>query len=494
MKKLEKIWDLIKGDQKIQEGLFIGFVWLFVVFLIICFWVFQDEIKDFTLSFQEELGKEIEVETFTPTLLSPRINPTAIPEFIVQECRVSGEASARVATYVVTFRDVNGIKVPNFITDEGMVGNNFPSFEEKDFLLVCFPKELGKTWAEQLKADGSTYQEVFFHLIGTQPVNEKTGLTDVSTIERGFWFFLNPESSLILNSENRSNDSENNMGNQLSTSTPTPLLPVLDMSTPTPAPTVQPTPTTMVEVTTYTYEDVSVEDLFYNRGLGPEIWAICTDIEFRTDGGFGYVEAACPSFNEPTLFIKRVIGLGEYYNLYWSGDTGGGTWYTRGGHMAYGNGGSASYVYTNTLGIPLYSVGFGMVTLSPIQLFVPTPTPAPTEIRPQFTPSRTAWYPQTGCAQITWEWLQNNSQVLYNERGDTVLQHRADGSWWGNNNAQSCYIITGLPSDVVDIDTGMNGVWNQKTISLGWLDKSYQGNVFFYHISANVWVGMVDKK
>ena len=487
------------GNGEIVAKIFFSVIFLAIIVLVATFVFPEHELSQKIQSFlpssfvsQEFIVyADAEEVSATATPFKPEINPTIIPNFVVQECKVQGAGADRVVSYKVSFREIDGMQVPNFISDEGdLVSEEFPSFEGKEFLLVCFPKELGSSWATQTKSDGSVYQDLFFELIGSKPINEKTGQEDTSTIERGFWLFVNPELYTSNGGTNTTIHGEDN-GEKDAEPSPTP--------TETPAPTLQPTPTVMVpEVVSVVYEKVPFEDLMYDRNLGSQVWEQCgsQSLEFRqAEGFYGTIEAACPSFSDPTVHIQWVTGLGEAYNLYWHGGSGGGTWYVRGGRMSYGNGGNETYIYTNSLGVEMYSKGIGFVTLSPVQLFQPTPIPPTPE--PQITPSPTSWFPQVGCAEITWDWLKSNTQVLTNEKGDTVLIRRADGYWWGNNNPTNCYLISGLPTDVVDIDSGKEGTWKLTTggaISLGWLDSSYEGNIFFYHVSNYIWVGMVDPK
>jgi hypothetical protein len=145
-------------------------------------------------------------------------------------------------------------------------------------------------------------------------------------------------------------------------------------------------------------------------------------------------------------------------------------------------------------------MGFGKASVSPVQLFQPTPTTAPTNTpRPSETlPTATATsgFPDIGCISLTWNQVTSQAMTIVNERGDSVLVRRKDGFWWGNNNADNCYSISGLPSTVTNLDTGKTGTWSLGTgsvINLGWLDSSYVGNMWIWKVSNFTWVGMVDE-
>jgi hypothetical protein len=156
-----------------------------------------------------------------------------------------------------------------------------------------------------------------------------------------------------------------------------------------------------------------------------------------------------------------------------------------------------TYSWTNSLGVKYYTMGFGKVSLSPVQLFQPTPTAAPTSTpRPSETlpsPTATSWFPDIGCISLTWSQVKSQALTIVNERGDSLLIYRKDGFWWGNNNADNCYTISGVPRTVTNLDDGRTGTWTWTVINLGWIDPYYVGNAWVWRVSNYVWVGMVDE-
>ncbi len=76
---------------------------------------------------------------------------SAIPEYSVKDCGgETEEDNKRLTPYIVTFRNVtiNGtdMTVPSFLNDDGTMSDNFPTFNGKEYLLVCFVPDQMEKW------------------------------------------------------------------------------------------------------------------------------------------------------------------------------------------------------------------------------------------------------------------------------------------------------------------------------------------------------------
>jgi hypothetical protein len=408
---------------------------------------------------------------------------------------------ATTATYIVKFRKVDGVgMVPNFLKDDMRSDVDFGQlFQGKEWLAVCFGDsiETMDNWGNNAGQNGQSYKEIFFMLLNARPVDD-------STSSKGYWIFHNPGKGGIGYSTPGAVSPGGGGGGASggTNGSATPFQPATPTFTPSPTQTLLPTPTWAPSLTpipppangvdsptVIRYESVNWSDLANATKMGANVWASCNygKMAFRTQGG--YAQAACPNFDKPIAYVANVSNLGEVFNL----DRG--AWYVSYGIVVYGNSGGPTYSWTSRLGIPYYSVGYGKVTVSPVQLYTPTQTPVPF-VFGNPTPTVTSLVPYVGCVTLTWAQLQSNAPNIVQEQGDSVLIRRGtDGYFWGNSNSEKCYIITGLPSRVTNMDTGLVASWHitgGSVISIGRLDDAYASNIFIWHVSNYLWVGMVD--
>lgn len=147
----------------------------------------------------------------TPTAKAFVASP---PTITVAECTgASTQDSERLSTFIVEFRDVKVgekvFRVPNFLADDGTIGDNFPSFNGREYLLICFiPTEFGK-WGEV--QDGANLKNFLARVGGT--------VVDGS-LEKGYFLFYLGSNPIV----------------------PTAYQPAANTPTPTTAPTPTPTP------------------------------------------------------------------------------------------------------------------------------------------------------------------------------------------------------------------------------------------------------------